>query len=87
MITKTFTVQFSSQIPKKIEELTRDGWDIISIVDTSRPYTPPDEHGASYGGSEISIVAKREYEKPSVMASSVLRQSMPCDMRGIGGRR
>jgi len=58
METKTFRVH-PSDLSRKIEQLTIAGWNIASTIDTSTPITKPDAHGMSYGGREITIVAKR----------------------------
>lgn len=55
---KTFKIK-PDQLSRKTDELTVNGWEIISTVDTSTPPTEPDAHGVSYGGSEITIIAKR----------------------------
>lgn len=86
MDTKTFKVQNHSQLTKKIEELTRDGYNIIQIIDTSTKSTNPDAHGVSYGGPEIQIITQRKYEKPNVICSSNIIRSAPCNPPAPGGR-
>jgi len=83
---KTFTTSPGNAI-KKIEELINDGWTIIASANTSTPETEPDAHGVSYGGSEVSILAERKYDKPKVLAGSKFGElpiSRPCDTRPGG---
>ena len=56
---ETFKVQ-PHELSDKIQEITKDGWKIISTVNTSTPPTSSDAHGMSYGGEEISIIAEKK---------------------------
>jgi hypothetical protein len=56
---KSFKVS-PNELSKKIEELNKKGWKIISTIDTSTPITKPDAHGVSYGGKEITIIAEND---------------------------
>jgi hypothetical protein len=83
MIQKIFETSPGNAI-RKIAELRKAGWKIITTADTSTPLTEPDAHGVSYGGPSFSILAERDgYEKPKVLAQDnpnfPFASSRPCN--------